>query len=97
MLNFRPRQRPHRIKRIKSERESLPTLRSSLGCIGVQMGTAKAGVGRFKLGNDRYQVEAFGDAFAVWQPNGKPKIFWTLEAAVRWARIARRDAAGKIQ
>jgi hypothetical protein len=83
------------LQRSQDELLSLPKLAFQLGRLGIQLGVARSGVGRFSLGNDQYLIEAFGDAFVLWRHNGHPKVFWSIVAAVDWAKASRRLTANR--
>jgi hypothetical protein len=82
--------------RSQIERTALPELRQALGAIGVQLSAARSGVGKLSLGDDRYFVEAFGDAYVLSNSGGYLRTFWDLQSAVAWVRTERRKAVGKL-
>jgi hypothetical protein len=82
--------------RSQTERTALPELRQALGAIGIQLSAARSGVGKLSLGDDRYFVEAFGDAYVLSNSNGYLRTFWDLQSAVAWVRAERRKAVGKL-
>lgn len=90
---LRKKHRPRQLTRTQEERQSLPALRHALGALGIQLGVAHAGVGKFSVAGDRYFVAAFGDAFVLSQPDRRPIVFWRSADVVRWVKIKRLKAS----
>jgi hypothetical protein len=84
------------LQRDRNEPLSLPKLAFQLGRLGIQLGVARSGVGKLSLGKNQYLIEAFGDAFALWQRNGRPRIFWDIKSAVRWVKAERKAFSKSI-